>query len=460
MKPGYLFYTVCGLVTATALATTAGILVARARRAELPPRLAARHGWQPVRSFGIPNGYSPAAHRLISTVWRPQGSRDAVGMYRLPPVAESMSLPASTSWPQTQVAEVSVLKRPIEDRVAEELDEPLPIEAAASSQVASSTESPVPPKAAGEATSAETLQTAAEGTSAKATARAEQAEDVQRPLSPAARAALAPALEIAHRQIHEASVLANRGAIFLARRRLEATLYELAAALDSLNDTHAHSDDLAAAFQALREAPDFIPRAGSAPSQLDVADVVARHRTPVLKSPADAVAPAEALRRYSDFAVTHFARAGRHLEPVAEALYALGKLSFAQAEASADSRRAHLSTATICFRSTLRIHDQHALAANELAVILAREGRLREARDLLQLSVAVQPHAETWRNLSVVHQRLGDLEWATRSLAHWQLAQDRVDRGQPQVTTATNGSAVYWVDKATFERGSLGGVQR
>ena len=75
------------------------------------------------------------------------------------------------------------------------------------------------------------------------------------------------------------------------------------------------------------------------------------------------------------------------------------------------------------------------------------------------ISVAVRPAADTWRNLAVVHLRLGDSERAQRSFAEWQLAVEREGGRPTQLVTSANGSSVYWVDKKTFESGSLG-VQR
>jgi uncharacterized protein HemY len=63
---------------------------------------------------------------------------------------------------------------------------------------------------------------------------------------------------------------------------------------------------------------------------------------------------------------------------------------------------------------------------------LARFGKLQEARAALQHSVALNPLPETWQNLSVVHQRLGEAELAAQSVANWQLASNKRAHSSPE----------------------------
>ena len=52
--------------------------------------------------------------------------------------------------------------------------------------------------------------------------------------------------------------------------------------------------------------------------------------------------------------------------------------------------------------------SRNYLAANELAVLLAKNGYLQSARTLLQRSVAGSPQPAAWHNLAVVHRYLGE----------------------------------------------------
>ena len=61
--------------------------------------------------------------------------------------------------------------------------------------------------------------------------------------------------------------------------------------------------------------------------------------------------------------------------------------------------------------SSLTLADpNNARAANELGVLLARDGRFEEARDWLRHSARLKSQPETWHNLAVVYGRLGQTE--------------------------------------------------
>ena len=76
-----------------------------------------------------------------------------------------------------------------------------------------------------------------------------------------------------------------------------------------------------------------------------------------------------------------------------------------------------------------------------------------DARNLLQQSVSIRPHAEAWHNLAVVHHRLGEADLARRA----EHERDRVSRQAGGAAVATD-HAVRWVDAKTFAT-SAGDVQ-
>jgi hypothetical protein len=75
-------------------------------------------------------------------------------------------------------------------------------------------------------------------------------------------------------------------------------------------------------------------------------------------------------------------------------------------------------------------------------VLLASAGHLDHARQLLMGSAAMSPQPVIWRNLAVVHARLGER----------QLAEQAQQRAQAlaQSQGETKGPHVEWVDPATF----------
>jgi Flp pilus assembly protein TadD len=120
----------------------------------------------------------------------------------------------------------------------------------------------------------------------------------------------------------------------------------------------------------------------------------------------------EARRQYGTFAQEQLARAvGR--EPLGSlALYALGKLEATLAEDPAAAAAEGRSRALIYQQAALLADPTNPLAANELGVLLARAGRLEEARDWLRHSALSLRAASAWHNLAVVHGQLGETRLA------------------------------------------------
>jgi tetratricopeptide (TPR) repeat protein len=234
-------------------------------------------------------------------------------------------------------------------------------------------------------------------------------------------------------------------------------LHDVARSLDDQQGTQAHQERLGLGLLVLQEVSDFSLPLGTAPSQMNIDSIVARHRSAILKSVAgNSLTPDEAIRRYLADCEEHLVEAAGGLPVASEALFALGKLSMIQSEQSSSRRRVNSQSAMALFRAALRADGRNHIAANELGVLLAREGRLREAREALQRSVAARPLPDTWRNLAVVHQRLGEESLALLSMSEWRRAMEHVQLASPHPVVASNGSVVHWVDKATFEGGSLG----
>jgi tetratricopeptide (TPR) repeat protein len=263
---------------------------------------------------------------------------------------------------------------------------------------------------------------------------------------------LAVVAQRAEQEIKRAVSLADKGAVFSARKQLETVLQTIAHGLDVHYGIQAHSDCLAYGLLALHEASDFLPVSGNARSRTSVSTIAAKHQSQILtKSEREELEPADAMRRYYAYANEHLKAATGGSPVASQALHGLGKLEMSQANQDLAAQRAHNLNALALFQVAVQAYESNYLAANELGVLLAREGRLEDARSALQKSVAVQPMAEAWHNLTVVHERLGEHERSAQARMEWQrIAQSSNQSG---IVTAANGSAVHWVDKATFERG-------
>lgn len=277
-----------------------------------------------------------------------------------------------------------------------------------------------------------------------------------KPVWQTAPSVMLPTSQRAEQRIQQAFSLADKGATYSARKQLEAALETIAHALDSHYQLHAHTDCLARGLLAVQEAGDFLPRSGNPRSGLKPAVSSAKHNSTVLTEEERAeLQPIEAMRRYFSFAQRNLVAATGGLPAASQAFYGLGKLCMAQAAQSPSLERISNLRAMLFFQAALQVNQDNYSAANELGVLLARDGRLDEARQILQLGVAVQPLPETWHNLAVVHERLGEFEQANRSRLEWQRATEATQRSSPGRVTAASGPSVYWVDKMTFERGTI-----
>jgi tetratricopeptide (TPR) repeat protein len=239
--------------------------------------------------------------------------------------------------------------------------------------------------------------------------------------------------------------LAERGALFTARAELRQALRLSAAALDDQRNTGAHSRALNNGLRALSEVQDFLAvvratgRAGRS-----VEAIAQSHQTPILHGePSEDLSASLAVERYLSYAQEQLAVAAGDLQPAASALYALGKLEMA---AATDIGSLESSRAAVYLQAALIVNPQHALAANELGVLLARHGRLPEAKAALSHTLRIASLPAAWRNLSIVHHGLGEMDLAGQADREWRQAAD----AQSNLATAQGTPAIQWVDPATF----------
>ncbi len=246
--------------------------------------------------------------------------------------------------------------------------------------------------------------------------------------------------------------LAERGALYSARAEFIQALRAIAQAMDVQAGTREHLEALSAGLTALEEAEDFILDGSQLESDLDVAAVVKAHQTPACKElDAARLLPVVALQHYYTYAQYQLASATGGTEAASMALFGLGKTYATMAIDKSMPSEIAEPKAMVFHWAALSAHRGNFLAANELAVLEARWGQDATARALLQYSVTILPHAAVWRNLAVVHRRLGETTLAELALQEAQLASQReaaVKLGNPQGIVPS--ADVRWLDSKEF----------
>ena len=246
--------------------------------------------------------------------------------------------------------------------------------------------------------------------------------------------------------------LANKGALYGARAEFRKALLAVAEALDAQYRVTSHTLALHEAMQAMKEAGDFTK--DEVGSMGPVERIVASHQTPVLKQGhVDGMPALIATQWYYTFAQQRMVAGSGGAAEASHAMYALGKLHMALAELENENEQ-NAPQAMTFLQTALTVDASNFSAANELGVMLARFGQLPEARDVLQHSARIRPTPETWKNLEVVHHRLGEFEMEQRARTEWQRA------GAPGRPVATGVAGnVQWVAPQAFAGRRTGGVQ-
>ncbi len=246
--------------------------------------------------------------------------------------------------------------------------------------------------------------------------------------------------------------LADRGAVYSARIEFTQALETLAQTYDAQIGSNIHAKALAAGLRALQESDDFLTRGGQLQSDVNLSLVVSGHQTPILQGDAEQLAkmsPLQAVQQYLTYAQQQLSIAAGPEPAGSLALYGLGKLYGGSDKLKGAATLSSPPKAVVCHQAALVANPKNFLAANELGVLLAKFGRLPDAKRMLQMSVAVHAQSATWRNLAVVHQTLGEQDLANRAMEEARIA----DRNEPKSPTAPY--QLQWVDAATFAQDSI-----
>lgn len=256
----------------------------------------------------------------------------------------------------------------------------------------------------------------------------------------------------AQQTIRRGYYLAERGALYSARAEFIQALRAIAQAHDVQSASREHTHALSAGLTALEESEDFVPDGSQLESDLDVAALVKAHQTPICKDrEVEQLMPVVVLQHYYSFAQQQLALAAGGEEAASMALFGLGK-TYATLAIDKSMPSAIAEPKAMVFHwAAISAHPGNFLAANELAVLEARWGQYAAARSLLQHSLSVLPHAAVWRNLAVVHQRLGEVKLAELAMRESEIATQReasTKPGNPQGIVPT--ADVEWLDSKSF----------
>jgi|GEM_PF-2729670 len=259
--------------------------------------------------------------------------------------------------------------------------------------------------------------------------------------TPVRSPALVASMAQADERVRHAIQLAEKGAMYASRKEFTSALSLISQARDVEFGTRQYSQATAAGLQALKEATDFV-KPGSATA--DITRVVAGHKTPILKGlDVSDLPPSLAAQHYYDYAKVQLSN-GIGRETVGSiALYGLARIIVAGAGANAQQME-YTGPAMALYQAALICEPQNFRAAHELGVLLASTGQLELARNMLLGSASASPQPMMWKNLAVVHSRLGEAQLAAE-------AQQKATVLE-QTSPSANTPAVKWVDPATFSQ--------
>ncbi len=181
--------------------------------------------------------------------------------------------------------------------------------------------------------------------------------------------------------------LARRGATFAAREEFIQALQLIADARDFQDQTRQYTSSLAEGLRALHESDDFVTLGAEQQLNLELAPIVAMHSSDVIsEQDARGLRPVQALQAYYQYASEKISHAVGYSRVAGETLHALGKLMLATASYDAAGKPVDKAKAMVMFQAALVACPDEYRSANELGVLMARNGKWDRA-----VSVHAQP---------------------------------------------------------------------
>lgn len=252
---------------------------------------------------------------------------------------------------------------------------------------------------------------------------------------------------VAHQAVHHIEYgksLARRGAAYAARQEFFSALRVVAQANDAKTGGTDFSTALTDAISAMKEAEDFIVENSEMGVAVDVPSTIEAHKTKILtERQARGMSPLAAMQMYYGFAHQQLDFAGGRNVVTAEALYCLGKLHTVMARnKKVMPGNLDVAKAIVFHKASMMSNPQNPSSANELGVLMAKTGQLRQATDLFKQSLVTQASPQAWHNLAKTHHRLGEVEMAQMAETEMAMA------ANSSITSATAG--IQWVGNGQF----------
>jgi tetratricopeptide (TPR) repeat protein len=216
--------------------------------------------------------------------------------------------------------------------------------------------------------------------------------------------------------------LARRGAVYGARQEFLAALRLVAQSIDNQFQTRDYSTRLYSAMTAFNEADDFYFAQAEDNGRVDVATLISRHQSRILNADQSAdMTPMAAMQSYYQFVQQQLVACGGQTVEAGEALYCLGKLfSLKAGNDQEGGGRLDNAKALVFYDAAIACDPGHYRSANELGVLMAKSGRLDQAKQLFQASLKTRQLARVWSNLAQVHRQLGENQLAQLAETEYQ----------------------------------------
>jgi tetratricopeptide (TPR) repeat protein len=262
--------------------------------------------------------------------------------------------------------------------------------------------------------------------------------------------AMQPVNQAAGVHVQRGFSLGERAAIYAARNEFIQALRTITQAVDAQaglgpKDPQSCSQALVRGLNALTEADDFAPEGSQLDGDLDLAAIIAAHRTPACKKQPPTTQLA-ALQAYFDFARNELQRASAGSPVASQALTGLGKTYTLNTEKN--PQRLALAKAMVYHQAAVAADPENHLAANELGVLLAKHGAFEAAKRSLLQSLRTQSDAAGWQNLAAIHTQLGEHDLAALAVQERSLL---LRDSKPDIVSAVDGSpTVQWVEPKAF----------
>lgn len=236
-------------------------------------------------------------------------------------------------------------------------------------------------------------------------------------------------LQVANSHLSYGKTLARKGATASGRSEFLNALAVIAQSRDLRMGGKQHVAALNLAVLAITEADDFYATSGSSNLETDVAIVSAGHLSRILtRAETQQSSRAEALAAYHRFASEQLQLACGENWLASETFHSLGRLHSLLGLADLAQQPRELTKSITFHQAALRADSKNFASANELGVLLARQGQLDDAKRLLLHSLSLSPRRETWTNLATVHQRLGEARLAQLATSEAKLLAERQER--------------------------------